>query len=125
MIEMTTPDDDARAERKEEWDLLHKGATTLMVANAAGLVTCLTLLKDYNSTPQLKGVGAFIWVFGIGLLAATFAMFGVMAIRPLWLRGRPPERYGWYIGPLAVTIGVSLACMASAVIIAIHKFGKL
>jgi hypothetical protein len=122
---MTTPADDARAERKEEWDLLHKAATTLMVANAAGLVACLTLLKDYDSTPQLKGVGTFIWVFGIGLLAAICAMFGVMAIRPLWLRGRPPERYGWYIGPLAVTVGASGACVAIAVIFAIEKFGKL
>jgi hypothetical protein len=41
--------------------------------HAAGLITCLTLLKDYNNTPQLKGVGLFVGLFGMGLIAAMTA----------------------------------------------------
>jgi hypothetical protein len=61
---MTTPADNARAARKDRWDVLNKALNTVMIANAAGLVTCLTLLKDYTDYPQLKGVGFFIAMFG-------------------------------------------------------------
>jgi hypothetical protein len=33
-------------------------------------VGCLSVLKDYATTPQLKGMGTFVALFGIGLLGA-------------------------------------------------------
>ena len=38
----------------------------MMVAHAAGLVTCLTLIKDYKDNPPLRGVGVFISSSGSG-----------------------------------------------------------
>jgi hypothetical protein len=46
---------------------------SLMIAHAAGLVTCLTLSKDYKDTPQLKGIGTFVMAFGVGLVFAISA----------------------------------------------------
>jgi len=40
----------------QQWEAVNKGLTTLMVAHAAGMVTCLTLIKDYKDTGPLKGV---------------------------------------------------------------------
>jgi hypothetical protein len=55
--------------------------STLMVGHAAGLVTCLTLIKDYKDNPQLKGLGTFIVLFGVGLVIALSAVVA-------WLFGR-------------------------------------
>jgi hypothetical protein len=56
--------------RQQRWEANNKAINTLMVGHAAGLVTCLTLIKDYHSTPQLKGLGLFIALFGVGLVCA-------------------------------------------------------
>jgi hypothetical protein len=56
---------------KDTFDTLAKGANLLLVANAAGLAGCLSTLKDYNSTPMLKGIGLLIFLFGTGLMFAT------------------------------------------------------
>jgi K+-sensing histidine kinase KdpD len=56
--------------RQQRWETNNKAINTLMVGHAAGLVTCLTLIKDYHSTPQLKGLGLFIALFGVGLVCA-------------------------------------------------------
>jgi hypothetical protein len=68
----------AKLENKEEllkfmsdhYDHNFKAANYLLVGHAAGLVGCLSVLKDYDSTPQLKGLGTFVVLFGIGLLSA-------------------------------------------------------
>jgi integrase len=46
------------SEASDHWAAINKGATSLMVAHAAGLMTCLTLIKDYKDNPPLRGVGA-------------------------------------------------------------------
>jgi hypothetical protein len=51
------------------YESLFKGANYLFVAHGAGFLGCLALLKDYASTPQYKGIGFFVIVFGIGLIA--------------------------------------------------------
>jgi threonine/homoserine/homoserine lactone efflux protein len=137
---MTMPadDDDKRAnwERreavrdnlKEEWDILYKAPTTLMVANAAGLVTCLTFLKDfkdYNTTPQLKDVGIFVWMFGIGLLLASGATLFMIWLRPRYLSGLSKQWLKRVFGILLVLSGLSGLCVAAAVTFAIYKFGPL
>ena len=38
------------------WEATVKGVNSLLIAHGAGLVTCLTLLKDYDTNPDdLKG----------------------------------------------------------------------
>jgi hypothetical protein len=54
----------------DHYDHNLKVANYLLVAHGAALVGCLSVLKDYASTPQLKGVGLFVILFGFGLLAA-------------------------------------------------------
>jgi hypothetical protein len=44
---------DRRGERHDLWEALNKALNTLMLGHAAGLVTCLTLMKDYKEQPQL------------------------------------------------------------------------
>jgi hypothetical protein len=81
----TRPDDsrerDRSERRKDLWEAVNKALNTLMVGHAAGLVTCLTLIKDYNNTPQLKGLGWFITLFGLGLFLAVVSA-------AVWVAGR-------------------------------------
>jgi hypothetical protein len=69
--------------RKDSWEAVNKALYSLMVGHAAGLVGCLTLLKDYNATSpgHLKGLGAFIWLFGLGLYLAIVSA-------SVWIFGR-------------------------------------
>jgi hypothetical protein len=62
---------------KDNFDTYGKGANLLLVANAAGLVGCLSTLREYNSTPLLRGIGMPIVLFGLGLL---FAISGYVAM---------------------------------------------
>ena len=66
-----------RASIKEQMDLNLKAVAYLMTAHGAGLIGCLTFLKDYNSTPQLKGIGFFITCFAYGLIFAMSAFVGL------------------------------------------------
>jgi hypothetical protein len=59
-----------REHAKERFELEFKAVGYLLTAHGAGLAGCLTLLKDYQSTPQLKGMGLFIGCFSTGLLLA-------------------------------------------------------
>ncbi|WP_456624177.1 MULTISPECIES: hypothetical protein [unclassified Bradyrhizobium] len=43
----------------------------LFTAHGAGVVGCLSLLKDYNAVPQYKGVGYFLAIFAIGMVMTT------------------------------------------------------
>jgi hypothetical protein len=58
---------------RESRELELKTISYLLVSHAAGLVACVSVLKDYNSVAQLRGLGVFIWIFGLGLIAAIVA----------------------------------------------------
>jgi hypothetical protein len=84
----------AHGDRKDHWDILYKGSNTLMVAQAAGLVTCLTLLKDYTPTnpAQLRGLPVFLFLFGIGLVLAILVHVLVLLIRRQYLMMNTSKR---------------------------------
>jgi hypothetical protein len=112
----------------DEWDVLYKGLTGLIVANATGMVACLTLLRDYETATRLKGLGIFIWLFGIGLFCAIWAALAMVWLRPKYLRGEmelAKPKHAWETRGLLILAGLSALCVASAVIIAIGKFGHL
>jgi hypothetical protein len=48
-------------------DEITKAIQSLMIANGAALVACLTFLKDYDTATKYKGIGTFILLFGSGL----------------------------------------------------------
>jgi hypothetical protein len=54
---------------RDGYDTHLKTANYLFVAHGAGFVGCLSVLKDHANVPQLKGVGLYIILFGIGFLA--------------------------------------------------------
>jgi hypothetical protein len=133
---------DRRQDRKDLWEALNKALNTLMVGHAAGLVTCLTLIKDYKE----KGVGTFIALFGVGLIIATISVLvwtvgradyvvlpkGVSKwltagrlIRPVleeWRFYIPHPQWFWIT---AVAALVSTGLMVAAILIAIFKFGTV
>jgi hypothetical protein len=128
--------------RKDNWEAVNKALYALIVGHAAGLVACMTFLKDYNtaSPGPLKGVGTFITLFGVGLFLAI-----VSAV--VWIVGR----YNYWVFPFTVTSGwritatpsqwdiphnkrdwwtaalalISAFLMALASLIAVCKFGTL
>jgi hypothetical protein len=59
--------------RRSEADCLHGSVLFALIAHGAGLVTCLTLLKDYDANPRLKGIGWFITLFVTGFGWGMFA----------------------------------------------------
>jgi hypothetical protein len=123
---MTTPEEDARADRKELWEIHNKSLTTLMVSHAAGLVTCLTLLKDYKveSPGALKGIGIFVWLFGLGLLSSALASFFHLVLRGQMIA--PSDRSAGFQAArisFSFMVGPSVALLLTAIILAIGKFG--
>ena len=57
---------------KDSWEVVNKGCNALVVAQAAGFVACLNLLKDYDPTDAgaLRGLPWLILWLGIGLVTA-------------------------------------------------------
>ncbi|MGY4174736.1 hypothetical protein ACVIHH_000027 [Bradyrhizobium sp. USDA 4518] len=109
----------------EHYDQLYKRVHYLFVGHGAGLVGCLTILKDYGSTPQYRGVGLPIVLFGIGLIAAivnyiTLA-FSQMVAKDTVLGGpvREPSMTVFWIhyGAMAISI---IAFIVALVIIVGH-----
>jgi hypothetical protein len=114
-------------ERGEQWEAVNKALTALIIAHAAGLVTCLTLLKDYTATGSLRGMGTFVWVFGVGLILAILTEF-------FWLVLRKPftdDRVFEVSGSAAIFVVVlalshfSVIALFVAIGIAISKYGRL
>ena len=62
-----------------------KGANYLLVARGAALVACLSVLKDYDTTPYLKGIGIFIVMFAQDFFALFLDMyFNQLLVSKLW-----------------------------------------
>jgi hypothetical protein len=78
---MADPDDDKLWKDDKLWEVRSRGLNYLLIAHAAGLVACLTALKDYQASPQLKGVGTFVWLFGLGFMSAVLAMAVLVPVR--------------------------------------------
>jgi len=77
--------DQERQYAKEHFDVEFKAVGYLLAANAAGLAGCITLLKDYATAPQLKGIGIFICLFGLGFIFAVVGFIAITFHRQAWL----------------------------------------
>jgi hypothetical protein len=115
-----------QGEFRDFWDVQVKAANYLMIAHAAGLVTCVTLLKEYKDNAQLKGIGVFIGLFGSGLMVAIMAFALLLTQRMLFLdtdvrlRKFVPE-----IRRAARVSGISCVILLAAIVVAIWKFSSL
>jgi hypothetical protein len=118
-----------RTSIKEQMDLILKGVAYLMTAHGAGLVGCLTLLKDYNSIPQLKGIGFFITCFAYGLIFAMSAFAGLqfyqvkmlemIATASSWQRSTTAKLI------LFVPLAASCGALLVALTVIMTRFGSL
>jgi hypothetical protein len=120
---------DRREQRHGLWEAVNKALNALMVGHAAGLVTCLTLIKDYNSTPQLRGLGTFIALFGFGLVCAVSSALVWIVARANYIvlpTGKrlniPSGKLDWTTAALAL---VSTVLMVFTILIAVCKFATL
>jgi len=118
-----------RAARTDAWEVFNKAINSLMVAHAAGLLACVTLLKDYKEdTPQqLKGLGLFIGSFGLGLVTAIISSALLLIVRTQYLRGSG-QRESHYRGMILTCVGlanVSVLILIAAILLAAYKFGTL
>ncbi|MES2031170.1 MAG: hypothetical protein V4477_18485 [Pseudomonadota bacterium] len=115
---------------KDHLEIEFKGIGYLLAANAAGLAGCATLLKDYATTPHLKGIGAFISLFGIGFVFAIIAFISTNLLRQAWLgelreNGRKEARPQLYaIGAFAPG-AISCLCLCAAVGMMVARFMRL
>jgi hypothetical protein len=123
--------DDAKSKdwttRKDAWDVLNKALNSLMVAHAAGLVACLTLLKDYKDNPQLKGLGLFVGLFGLGLVAAIISAVLLLIARTQYL-SVPRARESNYRPMMRTFIAlahISVVLLIFAVLLAVYRFSAL
>jgi hypothetical protein len=115
---------------RDFWDVQVKAANYLMIAHAAGLVTCVTLLKDYKDSAQLKGIGLFVGLFGYGLIAAITAFVLLISQRLSLFRrdvnGDVEVKTVFRDIRLATAVCcISSAILVAAIVVAILKFGSL
>jgi hypothetical protein len=124
---------DREKEREHEetnLEFFFKVAHYLLVAHAVGLVSALTLLKDYSPTGTLKGIGVFVELFGFGLLTAASSYATAIAFRifALPVVGVESSSRGlataWLIF-FAIFAGISYVILNVAILVAIFKFGGL
>ena len=109
--------------KKQLWEVRFKGMNYLLIAHGAGLVACLTLLKDYDTTPTLKGVGVFVWLFGLGLITAIFAAVSLYSLGQAELVGRAAGP--WKRRVIALSLTATTLLLIAAIVVSIWKFGRL
>jgi len=86
---------------QDHYDSLMKGVHYLLIGHAAGLLACLTALKDYFDHLNLKGIGCLILLFGGGLIATVLlwilSLIGRMELlAAIQLQRSPPALVVFY-----------------------------
>ncbi|HVV81331.1 MAG TPA: hypothetical protein VHD59_17175 [Pseudolabrys sp.] len=105
---------------KSVLDLETRGLNYLLVANGAGLAACLATLKDYATTPQLKGIGLVIGAFSGGLMAAgmAFVLFQIGSFEMMRhvTIGNEPQRGKWPMMAMNTLLSFSGTCFLFAIL---------
>ena len=82
---------EVKAEIRREIDdltsIFQRAANSLLIAHGAGLIGCLSQLKDYASDSNLKGIGIFISGFAVGFIVAAIAYIDIALGRTKMLVG--------------------------------------
>jgi hypothetical protein len=116
---------------RDHYDNLLKAANYLLVGHSAGLVGCLSVFKDYQNVPELKGVGLFILLFGTGLLTAVMLYGSILIGRMELLRAihstKPPTGLAARAAYWCSVVGVwiSVAAFVYAVVVVMYRFASL
>jgi archaellum biogenesis protein FlaJ (TadC family) len=116
---------------KDHYEVHFKNANYLLGAHAAGLVGCLTVLKDYAVTPQLKGMGTLVVLFGVGLLASIINYVALVFSRSVAVNentydidaNEPTTKVLMALHLIAIAI--ALAVLMIAIVLLIIRFARL
>jgi hypothetical protein len=114
---------------KDHYEVHFRNANYLLVAHAAGLVGCITVLKDYAARPQLKGMGTFVVLFGVGLLASIFNYIALVLARAVALgsyqRASDELTRNFLTSAHLGSVGIALLMLVGAIIGVIVRFSSL
>jgi hypothetical protein len=116
---------------QDNYDSHFRGANYLFVAHGGGFVGCLALLKDYAATPEYKGVGLFIVLFGSGLLAGVFYYISLAFSRATALNsvmdGNEPDSAWRTLLALvnSISLVIAILILTEAIVALMVRFGRL
>jgi hypothetical protein len=93
----------------EHWDTFLKGAVLLGSLHGAGLLYCITALKEIASLPPLLTPREFIWLFGIGFVGAVvfYIMSSLMKVELQQALFSGESEFTKWLKPVGV---ISIAC---------------
>jgi hypothetical protein len=97
----------------------------LLIAHGAGLVTCLTLLKDYDANPRLKDIGFIITMFACGLAFAILTYLSLILHRHTTTMSNKPWFEGYYWGAANIQAMISATSLMIVLVIVTVKFVEL
>ncbi len=114
---------------RDHWDHHIKNVNYLLVAHGATLVGCLAALKDYNSTPQLRGIGLIILAACVGMAAASVAHGLISYTRSIELTefhvsGKVGAADG-VVNANLIALVISFLCFIASLCIVAYKFSFL
>lgn len=116
-----------RDDMRDFFDHELKNSNYLLVAHGAGLIGCLSTLKDYAVTEQLKGIGVFISLFAIGFILAAMGTVALSINRIAMLtwvtHGGERPKLGFWSATLPLLL--SIMCLFGAVLLIVFKFHSL
>lgn len=110
---------------RDLYEQFHRYGNGLLVANGAGLLGCLSVMKDYTATGPLKGIGLFIALFAAGFVVAMAGMVAAVGGRMqmtgdaavLTRSGRRSNS-----GTVAIWLfGGSASCLMAAIVIFAYR----
>jgi hypothetical protein len=119
--------DKVRTNVKDMIDQSNKGVQFLLIAHGAGIAACVAALKDYATTPTLKGVGTFIWLFSGGFVFAmvAFMAMGVYQTSVVENTFNPEKINTRYLSTGQLLAGASSALLVGSLGVLTSKLGSL
>lgn len=131
-LPILTPAEKYAAEKeyaKDFFETEFKLVGYLLATHGAGLIGCLSLVKDYKATPQLHGIGVFIVLFCVGLLFAILAFITLQQHRAdimgIFSAKRPTRSVRMIVWSAQLPQWASGLALMIALIIVIGRFGGL
>jgi hypothetical protein len=116
-----------RDDMRDFFDSDLKYVNSLLVAHGAGLIGCLSVLKDYNPTGHYAGIGIFISLFVVGFILACMGLIGIHINRSemlTWVT-HGGERPKIKSGVSTITLLLSVLCLFASLALIGLKFYKL
>jgi hypothetical protein len=116
---------------KDHYENHGKSANYLLAAHGAGLLACLTTLKDYAQTPQFKGIGVLIVIFSVGLFGSVLTYASVAFARMMALNMAVYEDRNYGRAPTVLLVLnvagllLALACLVVALAFIVIRFACL